>query len=100
MSHDEDDYTYGRVDEFYEHRRSMEIFSPDTNTFALLPSSWSIPDSILFPNHHLHLLDGHLLILMFHCPDEEHRPGRYPSPSVPIDWFPDSLKCLRHRPYS
>jgi hypothetical protein len=78
LEYDEDDYDPidGHLYE-YEECQSMEIYSPDTNTFTLLPSSWSIPDSLGVHNHHLHLIDDCFLIIMCHSPDED-RPGQYP----------------------
>jgi hypothetical protein len=67
QTYDEDDYDPidGHLYE-YEEYRSMEIYSPETNTFTLLPSSWSIPPVPHFRDHHLHLVDNRFLIIIWH----------------------------------
>jgi hypothetical protein len=77
--YDEDDYD--PIDgHLYrpEECQSMEIYSPDPNTFTLLSSSWSIPQpqGIYLQTHRLHLIDDRFLIIMYHsspgtCPNQK-----------------------------
>jgi hypothetical protein len=75
LPYNEDDYDPidGHHYEYEEYRR-MEIYSPDTNTFTLLPSSWSIPKHSGWPMHRVHLIDDRYLLLLYHTPAAS--PGR------------------------
>jgi hypothetical protein len=52
----------------YSEYLSIEMYSPDTKTFTLLPSSWSLPVPRGWPNHQLHFIDRFLLV-MYHSPE-------------------------------
>jgi hypothetical protein len=69
----EDDYD--PIDgQLCEERQSMEIYSPDTNTFTLLP--WSIPEEHrCFSYHRLHLIDDRFLIFTYQSPQVLPPPG-------------------------